>query len=100
MNKSRRSQPDFECLHCGEMLPGGSHFCRHCGADASVGWNHDDSAEPDYGQDDFEYDDYIAREFPEHLDPDAPAMAGRKFVAWVILALVISMIIGAMPFFF
>ena len=69
-----------ECDHCGEAIPANARRCRTCGADADVGW-----AEPqfdDYGDDDFDYDGYIQREFPD--ERSAPI---RQFWINLVLAL-------------
>jgi ribosomal protein L40E len=63
------SHDDFICPNCGAELPGGAEFCRACGASDDSGW--DDAPEPradlpeGYGpdDDDFDYDEFVRREF-------------------------------------
>lgn len=71
----RQSQVDddyFTCPHCGAELPGSASFCRECGASEDSGWEEEwtDSAE---SEDDFEYDEYLRREFPDqcHREQDS-----------------------------
>lgn len=73
MGRKRRN-PDawFPCPHCGAQVPQGATFCRACGATEESGWGPDDYQE-DYpagygGEDDFDYADYLRREFPDHAD--------------------------------
>ncbi len=67
------------CPHCGADLKRGAISCRACGADARAGWTEDGwQAGPDapagYGEDDFDYDDFIERE----LGGGKPSRATRS----------------------
>ena len=68
MGAKRPADDDyFLCPHCGERLAAGAKFCRHCGADAEMGWGPeglDGDPTGGYEDDDFDYDEFIAREFP------------------------------------
>lgn len=56
----------FICSHCGAELPLDARVCTYCGASDESGWG--DLNDDDYG-DDFDYDDYLRREFPEYAEP-------------------------------
>jgi hypothetical protein len=83
----------FVCPHCGEELPRDATFCRHCGASDQSGWSTDDAWsewEPgDPGEDDFDYDEFVAREFPDQVQRHA----GRHTVRWTVTALVAAVLI-------
>lgn len=52
----------FVCPHCGQDLAPNASFCRHCGSSDDSGWCTDD--ESDFlGHDEFDYDEYIEREY-------------------------------------
>ena len=62
----------FICECCGAELPATATFCRHCGASDECGWGRDYQREPldlpaGYGDEDdeFDYDEFIAQEFPD-----------------------------------
>lgn len=65
---TRKRGDSFPCPHCGAEVPAGATFCRACGASDDAGWN-DESAWTGGDDDDFDYDDYVGREFPEHAAP-------------------------------
>jgi hypothetical protein len=64
-------------------------FCRQCGADAEVGWGPDGlDSHPTGGyqdDDDFDYDEFIAREFPEQAGPQ-PGRSLRR-ILWTLVVL-------------
>lgn len=82
----------FECPHCGEYVPAGAKACRACGASDEYGWGLADSHD-DYGDDDFDYDEFTAREFPGDADPDSPALTKRTIIAWLIVVLIASILL-------
>lgn len=70
-------------------------MCRECGASDEYGWG-DDPADGEFyeAEDDFDYDEFVAREFPEHAGQ--PEFDPRKmWIGLVILAIVISLLIGS-----
>ncbi|MEP3479549.1 MAG: zinc ribbon domain-containing protein [Fuerstiella sp.] len=93
---------DDECPFCGAALRANAAVCRNCGASEEYGW---DSVENNvdglgtgfspeaYGEDDFDYDDFVAREFPDHADTGQHSSSGPSMkVRLVILALLASLI--------
>lgn len=80
------------CPHCGSDLPSNARVCRECGfSDDYVDSGDDDNA---YAADDFDYDDFVAREFPQHSDPDSPASQRQMWIRLVILAIVASFVLS------
>jgi hypothetical protein len=89
------SDDDWACPHCHEPLPGQAKFCRHCGASDESGWGQDGlgfAAEPadGYGydsEDDFDYDDFVAREFPDQAERKSSPSQQKSWI-WLIIGLV------------
>jgi hypothetical protein len=65
---SHRKHP-IECPACGAKVPYKAKACPECGSDDKTGWSTDaDSWTPDIpvgyeNEDDFDYDDFVKREF-------------------------------------
>ena len=61
-------------------------FCRFCGASEDSGWNESEFGD-DAAGDDFDYDEFVAREFP---DPAAMRTEDgmRRWVVRIVVALV------------
>jgi hypothetical protein len=82
-------EPPEICPVCGEDVPRGSLACPACGADHNSGWRIDagDHDALDLPDDDFDYDDFVRREFGSALKP-----AGIKKIWWItaIILLVLS----------
>lgn len=77
----------FECPHCGQQVQQSAKVCRNCGASDEYLWG--DAEISDHGDDDFDYDDYVKREFG--TDPDgAPAV---NYKAFIVLAVVFAMLL-------
>ena len=78
----------FVCPNCGAELSVEVTFCRHCGASNDAGWGEDENpSDPDLSADwdddpDFDYEDFLAREFPEH----ARTRSRRPRSRWLLLA--------------
>jgi hypothetical protein len=79
---SRPRTPEV-CPVCGEDVPPKSLACPECGSDHNTGWK--ESADTYDGvdvtdRDDFDYDEFVEREFGEN---PSPKPAGIKAVWWV-----------------
>lgn len=82
-------EPPEVCPVCGEEVPRRSLACPECGADHNSGWRLDADVQDglDLPEADFDYDEFVRREFPSKVRP-----AGMKMIWWItaILVLVIS----------
>lgn len=80
----------LHCSNCGERLQQ-AHYCRACGASEESGW-----AEPDHGldgEDDFDYDDFVKREFgtgPGKPENVAATTWGTLLIILVVLGLLLA----------
>ena len=88
--RRRDRDEDFECPNCGSPVRAGARFCRQCGASDESGWGEEEWQDEDfsggYGEDDFDYHDYVRREFPDDAAPDPAHQLKRlAFVAVVVL---------------
>jgi hypothetical protein len=80
----------FICPNCGSQVRGDARFCRECGASDESGWSEDDSPWNDESrlglgvEEDFDYDEFLNREFPDraHLTPK------QRIRRWATAALV------------
>jgi hypothetical protein len=82
----------FLCQCCGAELPLTATSCRYCGASDESGWGEDYQREDldvpaRYGEedDDFDYDDFVAREFPDQATGGGDPTASRFQVVVVLL---------------
>ncbi|MCA9051271.1 MAG: hypothetical protein KDA89_21185 [Planctomycetaceae bacterium] len=82
----------FDCPHCGDYVAGSASRCRTCGADDDCGWAPEEFGAVD--DDDFDYDDYVAREFPGHADRHSAAGQRRLLVFWIVIILVLALLVS------
>lgn len=82
------------CPHCGSDLPSNASVCRECGFSNDYVDSGDDYDPHD--ADDFDYDDFVAREFPQHREPTSPASQRTMWMRLVILAIVVSFLLSLM----
>jgi hypothetical protein len=86
-------KPPGQCPACGEWVPRKAAACDCCGACERSGWKPDGDVYDglDLPDEDFNYDDFIAREFG---DPRrAGGLMSNKWW-WVALILVVVMALG------
>jgi hypothetical protein len=74
------------CPHCGAEVPAKARACPECGSDEQTGWAEDAATGTlDLPDDQFDYQDYLKREFGQ----PSPVPAGIHWFWWVVgLALV------------
>lgn len=89
-----RFKPPGQCPNCGEWVPRGAVACDECGSCAKSGWSEEAEQDGlDLPSDDFDYDDFVAREFGgEH--GGKPNIDKQAFWKAVALVLLVVMVIG------
>jgi hypothetical protein len=87
---SRPRTPEV-CPVCGEDVPPRARACPECGADHNSGWRLDaDGGGLDLPDEEFDYDEFVAREFGEGVRP-----AGIKPIWWVTaIVVLLAMLAG------
>jgi hypothetical protein len=104
MSKAKPARDDyFVCQCCGAELPTTATFCRHCGASDECGWGDDCRREEldlpvGYGaedNDDFDYDEFVASEFPDQAD-ETKRSSKRGFQTAVVVLICISLLASAL----
>ncbi len=95
---------DWACPHCAEPLPSRARFCRNCGASDESGWGRDGDEfgeDPDAGyaddsaMDDDDYADFVAREFPDHAEPNPTRDRRKSVIAMVMILVCVGIVLGA-----
>ena len=102
MAKRRQSADDFfTCPNCGADVRAGAKFCRACGASDDSGWGEDDCSDNDgissgYGpEDDFDYDDFVRREFSDRSEV-SPKYQAKRWAMGIVVALVVAAFLASM----
>lgn len=91
---SGRFKPPGQCPVCGEWVPRGAAACDDCGACAKSGWSGDTHADGlDLPDEDFDYDDFVAREFGGKASKQP---LGMNLWWWVALVLLIVLVVGVL----
>ena len=90
MARPKLESPDV-CPVCGEDVPHGSLACPACGADHNSGWRIDADTQDalDLPDDDFDYDEFVRREFGSALKP-----AGLKMIWWITAIILLALSIA------
>ena len=77
------------CSHCGEPLKPSATFCRACGSSDESGWN---ETEEGFAEEEFDYDEFVAREFGEDKPDVIPH--GLHWFWWLVgLGLIAALIL-------
>lgn len=80
------------CPHCGHPLPESARSCRHCGYSEEYS---DAAGDDGLGLDDeFDYDAFVAREFPDSADPETAAVRRQAWIRLVVAAVVASFVLS------
>lgn len=91
---SGRFKPPGQCPVCGEWVPRGAAACDDCGACAKSGWSGDTQADGlDLPDDEFDYDDFVAREFGGKSSKQSLT---TNVWWWVALVLLLILVVGAL----
>ena len=87
----KSSPVTYPCPHCGERVLTTARVCRCCGF--SDEYDELDDGHDINGEDDFDYDEFVSREFPDHADPESLVSKKQFFVRVVILAIIASFLL-------
>ena len=91
-------KPPGQCPVCHEFVPRGAVACDDCGACARSGWDLGSATHDglDLPEDDFDYDDFISREFGESKSRSGGKSRAKgavhplwRWVAYLLLALLL-----------
>src|SRR5213592_3914748 len=89
--KCLRPRTPEVCPVCGEEVRRRALACPQCGADHNSGWREDADTYDgvDLPDDDFNYDDFVTREFGSRAKP-----AGLKTIWWIVaIALIVGFVV-------
>lgn len=80
------------CPTCGAVVPPNSRACPACGADEETGWSEQAyAADPDLPDEDFDYDNFVKREF----GPEPVKTPGIRWLWWgIAILLVVAFLAG------
>ena len=86
-----KPEPPEICPVCGEDVPRRSLACPTCGADHNSGWRIDADAHDalDLPDDDFDYDEFVRREFGSSAKP-----VGIKTIWWITAIILLALSIA------
>jgi len=86
-----RFKPPGQCPVCGEWIPKGVAACDECGACEKSGWKSDAQTYDglDLPDDEFDYDEFVAREFGEKPTGVSGNTRSLWFWAGVVLLVVL-----------
>lgn len=85
----KRFQPPELCPVCGQPVPANAPACPACGADERAGWDESQTTYDglDLPEEEFDYEDFVAREFGEG------SRTGRPSRFWRVGLIVITLIL-------
>ena len=88
----------FVCPHCGAEVPAAASFCRHCGASEESGWNESEADLYDHNagyadDDDFDYNEFITREFADRTSQSTSHKVTRWLMGIVVAVVCISLLV-------
>jgi hypothetical protein len=92
---ARRRKPEtFECPHCGADVRVGAAACRECGSDAETGWSESAAGwqAGGYADEDFDYDEFVAQEFPSEAERKPWAAAKKMAVALIVGLIILALL--------
>lgn len=86
----------FHCANCGEEVRVDWKACPACGSDEETGWKEEgegfNAGFAGEADDDFDYEEYLAREFPDSYQAKPNP---RKFWGWLLLVLTLIGLLAA-----
>ncbi len=86
-------RPPGQCPVCGEWVPRGALACDGCGACGKSGWKEDPADGLDLPDEDFDYEDFVSREFGQD-HPRRARPSREQLWRWVGLAVFLALVLG------
>lgn len=81
--------PEF-CPNCGAEVPRKARACPECGADEQTGWSEAaDSANLDLPEEQFNYDEFVRKEFGSKN----PVPRGIHWGWWIVAVLLVAVLV-------
>lgn len=91
---SGRFKPPGQCPVCGEWVYKGAAACDECGACEKSGWSGNTGADGlDLPDEDFDYDDFVAREFGGR-ESKKPQISNIWW--WAALLVLLALVLGVL----
>jgi uncharacterized membrane protein YvbJ len=79
--------PPETCPNCGAQVPRNAKACPQCGSDEQTGWSEEaESGGLDLPEENFDYDDFVKKEFGGSKNP---VPRGIKWYWWVAAVLIL-----------
>ena len=84
--------PPDTCGHCGTAIPPDAYACPECGAAEDTGWEDDYSSDLGLSDEDFNYDEFVEREFGKS-DNQNVVPQGLHWFWWLVGIGLIAMLV-------
>ena len=82
--------PPAVCPNCGATVPRNAKACPECGSDDQTGWSEEaGSGGLDLPDEDFNYDEYVKREFGK----EGPVPRGLHWFWWVVAIVLVVLLL-------
>ena len=82
------------CPVCGEEVPQGALACPECGADERSGWREESGDGLDLPDEDFDYGEFLQKEFGREVKPEGIAWAWWAAAVAALLAFAAMLLRG------
>lgn len=93
-------RPPGPCPVCVEPVPAGRRSCPHCGSSANDGWGTPAEGEGlDLPDDEFNYEEFVEREFGGEGRATRPGRGPRKALLWALVALALAAVFAGAGWF-
>ena len=82
--------PPAVCPYCGATVPRNAKACPECGSDDQTGWSEEAGAGGlDLPDEEFNYDEYVKREFGK----EGPVPRGLHWFWWVVAIVLVVLLL-------
>ena len=87
------AEPPDTCSHCGSTIPQDASACPECGADEDTGWEDDYSSDLGLPDKDFDYAEFVEREFGKTDNPNVVPQGLHWFWWFVGIGLIAALVL-------